>query len=356
MLKKITGPGLFRLFLALLVYVNHATRLQVGVGAVMVFFCLSGYWICRMYEGRYSQTRRPYLTYLASRAWRLMPTFWLLTLVAIISIWLHGNLEEYWAKSNHLHFVFSNLFFFGYWSLPMKPILPAWSLDIEMQFYVIAPILVIILAKRIVSPAILLSGAFAVSFVSLKWIGPGYMVSFTVFFLLGMVAASTNWKPSGKLAALSFLGTALLIGACLASPIRGVLLAGRHPSPLASTYAAWTNYVLALCLIPYALYTTNQKGFRLDGMFADMSYIVYLLHPTVLLWMNDHLGRDRILYDVIGTTFLLLASVAIWQYYDRPINRIRSRWVNSRKKPVKSPVDLSLEPARRGDRCSIRIS
>jgi peptidoglycan/LPS O-acetylase OafA/YrhL len=148
-------------------------------------------------------------------------------------------------------------------------------------------------------------------------------------------------------------GTALLIGACLASPIRGVLLAGRHPSPLASTYAAWTNYVLALCLIPYALYTTNQKGFRLDGMFADMSYIVYLLHPTVLLWMNDHLGRDRILYDVIGTTFLLLASVAIWQYYDRPINRIRSRWVNSRKKPVKSPVDLSLEPARRGDRCSI---
>jgi len=88
-------------------------------------------------------------------------------------------------------------------------------------------------------------------------------------------------------------------------------------------------------------------------MFADMSYIVYLLHPTVLLWMNDHLGRDRILYDVIGTTFLLLASVAIWQYYDRPINRIRSRWVNSRKKPVESPVDLSLEPARRGDRCSI---
>jgi hypothetical protein len=42
MLKKITGPGLFRLFLALLVYVNHATRLQVGIGAVMVFFCLSG--------------------------------------------------------------------------------------------------------------------------------------------------------------------------------------------------------------------------------------------------------------------------------------------------------------------------
>src|SRR5215469_1896518 len=129
MTNKLTGPGLFRLFLALLVFFNHASRFQIGNGAVFVFFCLSGYWICRMYRGRYAGTRQPYLTYLVSRAWRLLPTFLLLTVIALLFLWVHGNLADYWAKSNHLHFVLSNLFILGYQSLPMKPLVPAWSLD-----------------------------------------------------------------------------------------------------------------------------------------------------------------------------------------------------------------------------------
>src|SRR5271165_150399 len=131
MMKKLTGPGLFRLFLALMVFVNHSTRLQIGVSAVLIFFCLSGYWICRMYQNRYSAMRQPYLTYLVSRAWRLLPTFLLLNLITLLFFWAHGDLGEYWRKSNHLHFIASNLFILGYQTLPKLPLVPAWSLDIE---------------------------------------------------------------------------------------------------------------------------------------------------------------------------------------------------------------------------------
>jgi len=333
MANKLTGPGLFRLFLALLVFFNHASRFQIGIGAVFVFFCLSGYWICRMYRGRYAGTRQPYLTYLVSRAWRLLPTFLLLTVIALLFLWVHGNLADYWAKSNHLHFVLSNLFILGYQSLPLKPLVPAWSLDIEMQFYLIAPLLVAFLTWRKVPPALLLFAAFIVSPLSMIWLGPACLGSYIFFFLSGMVVASSNWKPSPRVAALSFGGVALLIVICMASPYRGVLLAGRHPGPLA-VYSIWANYVLALCMIPYAMFTTEQKGFRLDGMFADLSYIVYLLHWTVVQWMSDHLGPHRFLYAATGTVFLMVASVIIWKYYDHPINKLRSAWVSHRKKSV----------------------
>ena len=49
MLSKFTGPGLFRLFLALAVFATHTTRIGFGASAVQIFFCLSGYWIYTMY-------------------------------------------------------------------------------------------------------------------------------------------------------------------------------------------------------------------------------------------------------------------------------------------------------------------
>ncbi len=86
MFRKLTGPGLFRLLLAEVVFIHHLSRFACGTAAVYVFFSLSGYWIYQMYTRRYSKARFPYLTYLISRAWRLLPTFWLISLLAVIFI------------------------------------------------------------------------------------------------------------------------------------------------------------------------------------------------------------------------------------------------------------------------------
>jgi peptidoglycan/LPS O-acetylase OafA/YrhL len=68
-------------------------------------------------------------------------------------------------------------------------------------------------------------------------------------------------------------------------------------------------------------------------MFADLSYIVYLLHWVGAMWINSHLGSTvhRLAYMAAGWVLVIGASILIWKFYDHPINRMRSRWVSTRK-------------------------
>src|SRR5579863_217672 len=76
-------PGAFRLFLALMVFVNHFSSLDWGGAAVYAFFVLSGFWIETMWTERYRHCRRPYLTYMVSRVWRLAPVMVLVSLITL---------------------------------------------------------------------------------------------------------------------------------------------------------------------------------------------------------------------------------------------------------------------------------
>jgi peptidoglycan/LPS O-acetylase OafA/YrhL len=342
MLQKFTGPGIFRLFLALLVFVHHTTRFSVGTSAVYIFFCLSGYWIYRMYVGRYSATRQPYLTYAVSRIWRLLPVFWLVTLLTLLYLYLNGSLIAYWNGSSHVHLILSSIFIFGYHTLDTQVIVPAWSLDVEMQFYVIAPFIAILLARRKAQAGWILLAVAAVSLASFLLSNPVLLMDDIVYFSIGMAAASLNWRPSGKLALLSFAGTALLVACCAASPWRGVILVGTHPGPLA-IYTEYANVAIALLMAPYAIFTTGQKGFAADGMFADLSYIVYLLHWAGSMWLAAHPGNViyRLTHMLIAWIAVIGASYLIWRFFDHPINRLRSQWVSKRKKTAAAPVRLT---------------
>lgn len=61
-----------RLLLAGTVVYDHFFGLKIGEAAVYLFFVLSGFCVHRVWRGRYSQTCNPYLTFLASRLWRLL--------------------------------------------------------------------------------------------------------------------------------------------------------------------------------------------------------------------------------------------------------------------------------------------
>ena len=332
MFKKFTGPGMFRLFLALAVFFHHISRLAIGTAAVYIFFSLSGYWIFKMYTGRYSATKQRYFTYMVSRAWRLLPVFLLINLGMLGYMLFRGTLSHYWAGTNHVHFILSNFLILGYSSLHFQPIVPAWSLDVEIEFYFIAPIL-ILLFTQLKSPGLWILVAGSISLIAALLRNPVPLLHYIVFFVAGMAAASANWRPSGKLGIASIGVTAFLIAACLASPWRGLLLIGRHAGPLAA-YSVETNVILALLMIPYAMYTTSQRGFGADGMFGDLSYVIYLLHWPAVLWVGQHADgfEHKLPYSAMALVMVLIVSFGISRFYDHPINSMRARWVNSRKR------------------------
>jgi len=112
---------------------SHGTRIAVGSSAVYLFFGLSGYWIYQMYVHKYSKTRSPFFTYMVSRLWRLLPVFLLINTSAILVDIFYQHRSVFAGNwMSKLHFIVSNTMLLGYDSLPSKPLVPAWSLDLEM--------------------------------------------------------------------------------------------------------------------------------------------------------------------------------------------------------------------------------
>jgi peptidoglycan/LPS O-acetylase OafA/YrhL len=312
--------------LALVVVGHHLTSIKVGTAAVAVFFVLSGYWISVMWDGRYSRTRQPYLTYIVSRAWRLLPTFWMSSALT----WLILGRPDYFTTAPR---VLSSLVLFGYARLDDLLVAPAWSLDIEMQFYVVAPLLLALLAKAPGAARAMLAGVALLSLGSLFLLGEETLPSLAVYFMIGVAAARLNWRPSGRLAAASLIATAALVVGLAASPWRDALLGGAHPRPL-TPYNEPLNLLLALLVAPYALFTTRQASGRLDKVFADLSYTIYLIHWAAVAWLAQHAAGlafgPRLLVSVAISVAVLALGALLWWAWDRPINRFRAHWVVSR--------------------------
>ncbi len=336
-------PGAFRLFLALLVFVHHFSSFGLGPYAVYVFFMLSGFWVQRMWAGRYQTTRAPYFTYIISRFWRLAPVMILVSAITIPILLLIGIEESRIFGGQFAHLIASSTFFLGYAWLDYLPIGAAWSLDVEMQFYAVSPLLAWLLTKyenRLIS---LIAAAIS-AVVSIYFVTP-VLLKYLFFFMVGMIAARQNWEP-GKQAAFSsaFTVAAILILVTI-SPWRGVLWGGAEPGPLFA-YNPQFNVAMAFLTIPFALHTVYRKSDSTDRMFADLSYVIYLLHWVGMQWFFTINGpfTERLAVAAMCFVMVPLVSWVIWRFFDRPVNRLRAAWVQCRQFAVES-VTIVREPA-----------
>lgn len=332
--RAMGGPGALRLILALSVFANHISSAGIGPAAVYVFFALSGFWIYRMWLSKYAGTRSPLVTYYVSRYWRLAPLFILAGLVTSAGdVLMQRHIE--WTAATAL----SSVTILGYASLPVRPVTPAWSLDIEAQFYLIAPLLVAILQR--VAPALILIAALAASAVAATLGLANILPPYLAFFVVGMLAARTDWGPSRALVWIPLAAIAVVSVALLASPWRSVILGGAHPGQWYTLNPAY-NVVLGVCVIPYALSTTTRRGCQFDGAFADLSYAVYLLHWVAARWLSNVGAGHSAIYRLPFAAFAIIATLAAswcaWRFYDRPINAIRAAWVRSRASSTRSDV------------------
>ena len=84
----------------------------------------------------------------------------------VVTIGLLGAAPLVVAGADPAHQVLSHLFFLGYSQLPEPRLLyPAWSLDIEMRFYIVAPLLVFFMNRHgALALALLVSAALTLLF------------------------------------------------------------------------------------------------------------------------------------------------------------------------------------------------
>lgn len=327
------------MWLAMIVVFHHIHGLEIGKTPVLVFFALSGYWVYRIWHERYAQTRAPWLTFIASRWWRLAPV--MILAVILCAAIMPAVSEPTWpyVLAQPVRQVFSSLFLVGYAQLNGRPAAPAWSLDVEMQFYLLAPLLILLMRRM--TAIIALSGAYLVYTLGLAFYSEVALPVFIVPFVIGMVAARERWRVSPRIGmVLQMLAVALVVGAAL-SPLRPLLLDDGPGN-------CWPqfNLVIAALLLPQALVSVQSEGGRHDKLWADQSYIVYLLHwPAILItrWQEWPTGPKGLVWGLGLAVIVVVLSWAVHRWIDCPFNRARSRWVAARRKNVASLEEFATK-------------
>ena len=322
---------LIRLFAASQVAISHiASHLGVegsllGVlslfPGVPIFFFVSGYLIYGSYE-QSNKNPNPNLNFFVKRFLRLFPALWLCFVLSIVSIWASGYLSEVdfsisefaiWAITQNTVFQFYNPDFMrGYGVGVINGSL--WTISVELQFYILTPLLFILLNKVRSHYVVLVLLFLVVANVSnthfneeLNVYQKLIRVSFAPWLYMFMLG-SLAYKYSSLVGVVQRINFLILI----------VLFAVSY---FAIKDYGWGNginpisYLLLAALVLKAAYTKPSLS---DALLKknDISYGIYIFHMPIVnyLMYQNIMGIKGLVLAVIAT---LVVSTLSWFYYER---------------------------------------
>jgi peptidoglycan/LPS O-acetylase OafA/YrhL len=339
MLDKI-GPGYFRYFLCFVVVLFHSTNLvAIGEWSVHVFFILSGYWVTKMFKEKYKDFKHPVSSFYASRILRLLPVFYVNILLFILVNSLVRNITP-WEYIKPIvmnvgtlfaHTCILGLSVFG------RLIPPSWSLDIEVQFYLLIPLLVWISTKLslrifIITGSILFVFTSFIYLIHDSWHLFPSVLNYFCFFIAGMWLYYSSYYSSVKIANIFVVVALLLLLITYIHPLLFKEVVMQNSLRINGVlFRVIFDYVLALLMIPFISRNIRNKSSRLDKEFANLSYITYLFHWVVIYpWGHyyDHLPFWERMPSFIGFLCVTVAgSFIIYYLIDVPFERLRKKWV-----------------------------
>lgn len=350
--------GVLRFLLAFSVMWTHG-GLAHGLSGdlcVTIFFVISGFYMAMVLSEKDSYNRLA--TFYSQRMLRLFPTYWAVLVISLLAAILVTVNQRGWSallteKEQQLHpilfvfWLFSHLFilgqdvflFFGLDTIgnlkfesyltgaenPLANFLlipTAWSLSLEILFYLIVPLIVrrttsLLVGLLLVSCGIRLVLAYCLSFVNDPW-ATRFFPSEFAFFLLGILGYRLVAKHSARLYSLlgaSYLLLCALAVTCLSANRFGHVNVGLFSKAAAATF-------LLIAVLPWLFKITCNNS--LDRRVGEYSYPLYLCHVLVfklwglLQWSNPW---SDYLMMVAAVAFAVVLTIAV----DKPVDRYRHR-------------------------------
>jgi exopolysaccharide production protein ExoZ len=319
----------------------HSGGLAAGV---QVFFVISGFIMLA------TTTHSKPADFLVRRLIRIVPLYWLLTGILAISILVVPHVFRQTVLTSDA-FVKSMLFI-AYTDThgTISPlVVPGWTLNIEMFFYgVFALGLLVPLERRLPLVAVLF---MALVFVGMRLSlpqSPAELWQITrpwmLEFVLGMVIA--RWWLKGALRWVPFV--------CY-----GLIFVG-----FVGLLTTWTrifhdeaDYVLPSALIVLGTVALDQgRGInphRWPMLLGDASYSIYLSHFFTLaavkaFWVKlglTHGGSWAYVFALVAVAASIIVALMIYRTIERPLLKILQHWYRHRREftPVPAPLrDLRM--------------
>lgn len=337
------ASGLLRIALALIVVVHHLSRLGVGKACVYVFFVLSGYWVARMWNDKYSRLDHPWRSFVTARFLRIWPLFVLLNFAAMAVFAQLGRPVAMPCDAGDAlqcaHAWVGNALILGYAQLDTHALSPAWSLDIELQFYLAAPLVIAALASR--WRIVFSAGVAAAALAACYWL-PETLPQYLPFFVVGILAATGVIRVDRRTAIASGSATAALLLLLLLTPMgREIILTGANPGALAA-YNEPCNALIAALAAPSGVYLAGQERQGAGAALGDIAFAVYLVHWIPVSVVNQQWGHlptlQRAPYAAGAVVVTIALAMVIWKLIDQPLERWRRGLTRSRRPSMPLPT------------------
>ena len=278
-----------------------------GFAGVDVFFVISGYLITAIIHREIGDGNFSIARFYERRARRLAPALLLVCAVSIpfALMWmLPGELNSFGKSLYAVNLFASNFFFWdqtGYFapSTALLPLLHTWSLAVEEQFYLVFPLLLLLLQRysratllKVVSALVLLSFAATQIFANLDpaanfYLLPSRFWELGVGALLAFVGVEKLDLSKGSRELLSGLGL-LAIVASYVFVVESAFYPGWTTVPVVLGIGAWMGHdvilgltpvnqiMLALSLITAVLTFGTQRTNVLHGAIHIVLFLAYL--------------------------------------------------------------------------------
>jgi peptidoglycan/LPS O-acetylase OafA/YrhL len=336
--------GTWRLLLAWLVIADHTpglrmiTGLSLGKIAVCAFFFVSGFLMPLTFNTHYRRygTRLGSQKFYLNRIMRIYPLYWASLAVTLLAVAFIGpSLLEHAATITDLHrprtylqnVLLLGLNQTGVWGDDFRFNPPAWTLDVELQYYALVPFLVALTARwRGWSIGVLLAFAAASGYLFFRPTGAyavdRSLLAWSFLFLLGY-----GFYFSPRLQSLALRWRWLVPGIMVLLLLAWVC---RYPN-------LTTLLVVFACIgvsAPLLVLQQNRGFGKRDRLLGDLSYPTYILHwicvELLLRVLGSHVTpvisatRFAALFAVNVTLVTLVAYLSLRLIAD-PIELLRKR-------------------------------
>ena len=286
-----------------------------GYLGVDVFFVISGFLITSQICNGIEAGTFSFRTFYLRRAWRLLPAAYAVFAACLIaSPWLLNDIERYDFYEQLLGAIglFANHVLWGqtgYFetSAEVKPLLHAWSLSLEEQYYLILPLLLVMIRRTLWLPvaAVLTVTSFALLSAKIEAM-PG-----ATFYLL----PTRVWELGiGSIAAIAFRKQTSPLPSWLCWPALLVLAAILY-KPLPLEIHNEVNLLIATLAAVIIILTQNARMNQLKvfaglAKFGTISYALYLVHwPLFAALHNLNVGGGGLSWQL--RLAAILASIVL---------------------------------------------
>lgn len=330
-----------------------------GIMGVCLFFVISGCLIttnlvaARACQGPH--VLRTFGVFYARRTLRIMPIYYVTLLIAVLA----GGTELRETILWHAAYL-SNILFFIRNSWEPWFVAHLWSLSVEEQFYLVWPLLMLLLPLRWLPAVALGAVALALASRALLWavaphgpalyvLTPAYMDLLAMGALLALVKIPEPSSRPMRYMLGAFWGVVFLL--LIASALS--LLPGGLNYVLSPLLLA---FVFTALLVAVRRGVTGPVGVVLDlpvlRYIGKISYGIYLLHLFVLAGLRKvvphaapgfPLENGPLLFCVATALTIAVAAVS-WHFFERPINGLKARFPYA---PPREPAAAVAQGARR---------